>query len=746
MAKNKDEKWREFEKYVAQLYSELGSIEVSHDINIQGNQIDVYAMVPVFDGTYNKAVVSCKCYKNNVGVSDIREWHLVTRSLIDSGNADIGVIVSANGFTQDAQALGKRLGIKLIPIETLRWASINFKPYLEAMVKNFSNEPVFSNKYYIPMRLQYDGTKEIVSVENAINKFLDEDANMRLFLLLGDFGAGKTTVCKYHFKEIAKDFLYKKDFKRVPIYVNLRDYPQHLNIQSMITHLLVNQYRTRCPGFVAVERLLQEGRILVFLDAFDEMTSRASYQTTLQNFHAIRNLLVGRAKVILTCRTHYFKSRDEIGKTIGGTELYKMSIEKGYGIGHLQGFNHIEIKKYIDMVCASRSNEYYEHIKNTYNLLGIAERPILLDMIAEVLPQLISKKQNISGGTLYQMYTSYWLERDDWRTSLSSTLREKFTIAFAESMYRQKKTRFTWREVEDAISEHWSGYSRKELEYYQYDIRTCSFIKMIPETEEYMFIHDSFAEFFVSSYLYQMLNENNPQPFIMARHSPEIIGFLCDRPLTSRIKEYLIGWLQNIADVNLVSNSISLLSKWENNLINLILNNIRIEDIEIRDTIISDLKLERVRFNEAKFHRCKISKTIFCDCNINTSNFFETILQSTTFENCELNNCTLNLSQTRDVKITGGNISRCDFTGAHLNEVIFTNTSFLNNIWTFDCFEGAKFDDVIFADYDKKFILSILSKIKERKWKSPPLLKNAKLDREIIKQFINHGAQINEEL
>src|SRR5205823_3850832 len=104
--------------------------------------------------------------------------------------------------------------------------------------------------------------------------------------------------------------------------VNLRDYPSHLNLPSLLTDLLLNKYRSRARGYAVLEDLLRKGRIVILFDAFDEMASRSDYQTTLKNFYAIEHLMQDKAKLILTCRTHYFKDQAETHTVHGGTELY----------------------------------------------------------------------------------------------------------------------------------------------------------------------------------------------------------------------------------------------------------------------------------------------------------------------------------------------------------------------------------------------------------------------------------------
>jgi hypothetical protein len=321
--------WKAFQIQVAQLYRELGALNVKEDINLDGNQIDVYAEVPALDGNHLRTVISCKDYGRPVGVGDVREWEQVFRPLHNAGKVDLACIVSANGFSQDAAPQASLTGIRLMTIEQLKWAACDFAPYLRRQLEQLQAEDVFANNRYIPMRAALDGTTRPVSADVVVQRFIKRSPSP-LLTILGDYGAGKTTFCKHLFITFASAYLAAPNGTRIPLYVNLRDYPGHLNLPSFLIDLLVNQYSARCPGFSTIERLSSEGRLLLLFDAFDEMASRADYQTTLNNFHALERLFKDQAKVVLTCRTHYFKDQTELLTVQRGTELYGVTKARRY--------------------------------------------------------------------------------------------------------------------------------------------------------------------------------------------------------------------------------------------------------------------------------------------------------------------------------------------------------------------------------------------------------------------------------
>jgi predicted NACHT family NTPase len=62
--------------------------------------------------------------------------------------------------------------------------------------------------------------------------------------------------------------------------------------------------------------LLKEGKIILIFDGFDEMATQSNAALTMKNFMELNRAFAGKAKILLTCRTHYFKDRVETEETL----------------------------------------------------------------------------------------------------------------------------------------------------------------------------------------------------------------------------------------------------------------------------------------------------------------------------------------------------------------------------------------------------------------------------------------------
>ncbi|MCR9165968.1 MAG: restriction endonuclease [Nannocystaceae bacterium] len=97
-------RWRSFEELVAQIHRALDSAQrysietdqVLHDDH--GGQYQVDVVLRPRDGFQSPILISCKAWKDKVGVEHIREWSSVVANL----GASAGIIVAECGFTREA--------------------------------------------------------------------------------------------------------------------------------------------------------------------------------------------------------------------------------------------------------------------------------------------------------------------------------------------------------------------------------------------------------------------------------------------------------------------------------------------------------------------------------------------------------------------------------------------------------------------------------------------------------------------
>ncbi len=257
------------------------------------------------------------------------------------------------------------------------------------------------------------------------------------------------------------------------------------------------------------------------------MASRVDLKVTLANFREFDKLNSENSKMILTCRTHYFKNQDEIHKLHEGTEIYKKIDEKGgYALLFLNPFKEDDFVIYLKKFFPENWRKYYRTIVITYNLRGLAEKPILLELMVETLPQIkIEVNEKLNHALLYERYTNFWLQRDDWRSYLKSNEREFITEEIALYLFNNDKDKIFYEELPKLIQERFPSKRSFEIEYLDQDVRTCTFLNR-DDSGNYSFVHQSFMEFFVAKKFASEIKSNDSTNFRLKKLSPEIAGFL----------------------------------------------------------------------------------------------------------------------------------------------------------------------------------------------------------------------------
>ena len=155
----------------------------------------------------------------------------------------------------------------------------------------------------------------------------------------------------------------------------------------------MDTHSIRAASYGAFQYAMREGQLLLILDGFDKMASRGNYQATLRNFRELNKSAIGRAKMILSCRTHYFAT-DQVVQRFHGyqsssaflpksfTDLYReIAGRRNFLITHLMEFRTDQVEQYLRSRCGDCWQTILSFIQSTYNLTELSRRPVLLDMI-----------------------------------------------------------------------------------------------------------------------------------------------------------------------------------------------------------------------------------------------------------------------------------------------------------------------------------------------------------------------------
>ena len=258
----------------------------------------------------------------------------------------------------------KATRIEIFTRENLIHAFLNLDPYFAWLSSLATSQQV--SKYYVSLGCEkpiYDsdgyplfddnGCKVTNDNYDSIDKYVDSWKNDRgnsQLAILGDFGTGKTWFCIWYAHRQLKKHLADPLHERIPFLVPLHRYSRVTGIRELITDLLCNIYHIHMDSahiWDAFSELNRKGRLLLLLDGFDEMTLQVDRHVQIRNLQALDELSISDSKILLTCRTSYFRTLLEEIKLLSGhnVEEPERIYRSNYEVVHLSEFTSAKIKQ-----------------------------------------------------------------------------------------------------------------------------------------------------------------------------------------------------------------------------------------------------------------------------------------------------------------------------------------------------------------------------------------------------------------
>jgi uncharacterized protein YjbI with pentapeptide repeats/DNA-directed RNA polymerase specialized sigma24 family protein len=450
------------------------------------------------------------------------------------------------------------------------------------------------------------------------------------------------------------------------------------------------------------------------LDGFDEMAARVTRQVTTRNFYELARCVQGRAKVLLTCRTHYFKSRTEEEEIILGSsaefdsetarDLYwELIARKGYKIAYLKPFTSSQVEEYIRRAKPKTAKQAIEKIRRTYNLVELSQRPMLLEMIVKSLDTLNQK--DINTATLYKVFTNAWIHRDQWRDVLPPEAKESFLITLSRSLWSNDVISIHYSELFEQLKQEFSSQVQDQRQLLEIDneIRTASFLTR-DDNGNYSFAHRSYAEYFLARYIANEITAGRTDCLNTRRLTPEVISFLQYMIKGEQIEPLLENILCTDYYPLLSENALICLYGLRRN--KLLINEVVEENkkttelivqlprkMKLRGAQLDQVTLEGALLVEADLREANLTEAVLDKCNLQ-----QAVLLNANLLKVSLNRATLHASDLTSAILIEANLSNADLKGAILFNTDLTDSYLLGAQLTDVDFSSATLQGAIFPD------------------------------------------------
>jgi predicted NACHT family NTPase len=452
---------------------------------------------------------------------------------------DEGILLARGSIPAETAGAARGREVQVYGREEFIDHLANFQPYLAKLRADYEQSEI--ERYFVPLKIREERAGEAetnpVDLDTFIGEWLAAPERNHLSLL-GDFGTGKTWFCRRLAWRMATAG------GRIPISIALRDYSRAYDIEQVLTDALANRFGVELAGgYKTIRRLSDEGRLLLIFDGFDEMERRASdYRTALENFWEIAKLISPRAKILLTCRTAFFRHRTEESEVLEGKpkgaareavrvvnrdEVIDLAGRREFEVAHLDEFDDQQIGEALRKRVPDRWELVLERIRRLPNIEDLSHRPVLLGMIAETLPG-IAASQDLNLATLYERYTGNLLEQRV--ETMPAADRRFFVQELAWEMQHSQRLSIPFSEFPERVQAHFGVKDDPgRAAFLDRDIRTQSYLVRDP-AGNYRFAHKSMMEFFVARKLAPILAE----------------GKAPDCPLTDAIVSFVYYLLQPV--------------------------------------------------------------------------------------------------------------------------------------------------------------------------------------------------------
>jgi WD40 repeat protein len=652
----------------------LQHFEVQLDYEWQGVTFDLMVAKNDF-GMRRQAVVTClDVYCDLVQCHDIvnNKYQKVYQQL----SHQQWIVLTAAGFSQDSFNHLNNLGISCITYAELLNQLVPLQDYVEGFITQYKRDIVdkiwAGNDWFIPPDIETDIERKVLPALDHVAHWMGKGGE-NLMTILGDLGTGKTTLANYLAYQWARAFQDNQAHHPAPVLVPLRDVRKAITLESIIiSHL--NQSGLSNVSFAHFEFLLRLGKVILLFDGFDEMADRIRYDTMRDNFRELARAAEHRSKVILTCRTQYFKNREEQVKTIGRGVTFKevetplFEDQRQYGgtrqqVVYLQLFDDEKIKAYLQRTRPEHWEADWDKVQSIYDMRGLAERPLLLDMIVKTLPQF-DKSQHITVAKLYEHYTNQWVAREETKKRLlDPKSRLQLMLELAWQMWDRQQNAFAYREllpfVEGLVTDQVMDFDEESLVLITREMQTATFLKR--ETDHFRFMHRSFMEYFLAYKIHAHLKKSDVSVLNTRRLDRKVVYFFTQLDQEKQCQVLLAQLLTGDYQAQISENALQVWYWCQR--INAGMEE-KITDmaalqrvlqfpsgVQLQNAQLAEIILEAATLPEAQLSGADLSKA-----NLNNSDFHGSDLRQA------------DLSEAKCLK---GNFLDCDFTDAKLQDIDF---------------------------------------------------------------------------
>ncbi len=479
----------------------------------ENNYFEWIINVPVRRKKYDRILV--RGIAGEAGLRDI----LALRESVEKQRTDEGWLVTARRISRAARdevEKAENRNLACYTFDELLDQDADFTSYLDWLETEITSRGIDTK--YVPLACtkeeidpdtqrkigvsHYDGRDGWI--EGYIDLWLDDPVKEHISVL-GEFGTGKTWFAMHYawmalqrYRDAQKRGLERP---RLPLVIPLRDYAKAVSVESLFSEFFFRKHEIPLAGYSAFEQLNRMGKFLLIFDGFDEMAAKCDRQQTINNFWELAKAVVPGAKVILTCRTEHFPEAKE-GRALLNAELQaSTTILTGetpqFEVLELEKFNDEQIRQALSFQTEATT---VEKVMGNPQLLDLARRPVMTELILEALPDIEAGKP-VDMSRIYLYAVRRKIERDIKAERTFTSVADKlyFLCELSWEMLSTDQMSLNYRGFPDRIRSLFGAIvqEEKDLDHWHYDMMGQTMLIRNADGD-YTPAHRSLLEFFVA--------------------------------------------------------------------------------------------------------------------------------------------------------------------------------------------------------------------------------------------------------
>ena len=375
-----------------------------------------------------------------------------------------------------------------------------------------------------------------------------DPSRSRMVAVLGEFGMGKTVTCQLLTQRLLAERA-KGVAAPLPLYLDLRELDAIApNARFDLNELIDAMMRKRgaaAPPAADILEMARSEHVLVIFDGLDEVANKLSSDQALRLYRELLRIVPeaqwagsGGPRLLVSCRDHYFKDLENQRAFL--TAQHRAA-GKDVEALTLLPFRREQIESYLRRhLPEADAAKALELIDGTYDLAGLASRPVLLNFIRTLIDDLAADAAAGRGSDLARLYdllVRKTLARDELKHSIDLPEKQRLLEELALHLQARGGDGLHWEKLDGWLQGELVKLPKLErtlgtlgaAELFAQDLRNASFLVRVGE-DGFRFSHTSLREYFLAGALHRAVREGRgEQAFEIEGVSKEAKAFLLRR-------------------------------------------------------------------------------------------------------------------------------------------------------------------------------------------------------------------------